>query len=146
MVLLAKQAGDSPMTIPEIGKREGLSVPYVGKLLMILKQAELIKAVRGRNGGYILAENSEAIRLSRIFEALGEPLYSDDHCRKHTGDNEVCVHVSGCTVKPMWKSFDKFIRTVFDKVTLADLANGKLDISEIASEYTAGQESKAEKM
>ena len=42
MVLLARNGGKNMLTIPEIGQFEGLSVPYTGKLLMLLKKADLV--------------------------------------------------------------------------------------------------------
>ena len=39
MLLLADSGSRMPLTITEISAKEGLSIPYTGKLLMILKQA-----------------------------------------------------------------------------------------------------------
>ena len=41
MVLLARSEEDHPLTLPEFSDREGVSVPYAGKLLMILKKFTL---------------------------------------------------------------------------------------------------------
>ncbi|MBV9121820.1 MAG: Rrf2 family transcriptional regulator, partial [Planctomycetes bacterium] len=46
LLRLARAEGAS-LTIPEIAAAEGLSVPYVGKLLAVLRQAGLIDSVRG---------------------------------------------------------------------------------------------------
>jgi len=134
MLLLAGAGQGNPMTIPEIGKHEGLSIPYVGKILMILKQAGLIEAVRGRNGGYVLTAAPEEMYLSRIFNALGEPLYSPSHCRRHTGGQGNCVHYDDCQVRPIWLSFGKFIKHVFDRVSLADLLSGDFELPEIPTQ------------
>ncbi len=56
MIALAQNWPEKSMTMPEISAKEGLSIPYVGKLLMLLKRAGLVKALRGRNGGFTLAE------------------------------------------------------------------------------------------
>jgi len=131
MLLLAGNQDKKPLTIPEISVREGVSVPYAGKLLMILKKAELVQASRGRNGGYVLSKESSEIYLKDIFGALGEPVYSADHCEKYSGDNDVCVHTGKCLVSNIWKTFDNFIDTVLTKVTLFDLVKSKGNLNSI---------------
>jgi|WetSurMetagenome_2_1015567.scaffolds.fasta_scaffold34693_2 Rrf2 family transcriptional regulator, iron-sulfur cluster assembly transcription factor len=128
MLLLAKCGPDEYLTLPDFQAREGLSIPYAAKLLMILKKADLVKSVRGRNGGYALAKPAETIILKEIFEALGEPAYSSTHCARHSGMFEICVHTGECKVRDIWKSFDSFMSQILDKITLADIATGKLDI------------------
>lgn len=124
ILLLARAEEGDALTIPEISRREGISIPYVGKLMMRLKQAGLVQAVRGRNGGYRLASRPETLPLSAIFDVLGDPIYSLEHCRRRAREKGECVHDEDCTVRSMWKSFDGFISGVLHRVTLADLAGG----------------------
>jgi len=131
MLLLAANNDKKPLTLPEISVKEGVSVPYAGKLLMILKKAELVKASRGRNGGYVLSRDPSEIYLKDIFNALGKPVYSADHCGRFSGDQEVCVHTSKCLVQNIWKTFDNFIDTVLTKVTLIDLVKSEGDLNSI---------------
>lgn len=125
MILLAKSDEDTTLSLAEISSREGLSIPYAGKLLMILRQGGLVKAERGRQGGYALSRPPEQIRLSEVFNALGEPLFGSAHCERHAGGKEKCVHGQDCTVQHIWSSFDRFIRDILETVTLADLAGGR---------------------
>lgn len=133
MLLFVKRGIDTPLTLPEISASEGLSIPYAGKLLMILKQAGLVKAVRGRKGGYTLAKPADKQFLKEIFDALGESIFGPHHCDRHTGDRDVCVHIDSCTVRDMWNIFDQFIGNILDKVTLADLASGDYDFADTLS-------------
>jgi len=131
MVLLARQDGES-LTLPEISQAEGLSLSYAGKLLNILKNAGLVKSLRGRLGGYALTTSADDLPLNTIFEALGEPLYTPKkHCNQYTGEKEQCVHTSDCTVRTMWKGFSNFISGVLSMLTLADLASGEYDFDKI---------------
>jgi Rrf2 family protein len=127
MVLLARQKGDNPLTLPEFAAREGFSIPYAGKLLMILKNSGLVKAVRGRKGGYVLASDSKAITLKEIFRVLDKPVFSVGYCEKYTGEDGVCVHSGDCAVKNIWQTFDEFIESFLERVTLADLASGDIN-------------------
>jgi Rrf2 family iron-sulfur cluster assembly transcriptional regulator len=125
MILLARNAAESSLTIPEISAREGLSLPYAGKLLMILRNAGLVKAARGRQGGYVISKPPEQIRLKEIFCALGKPLFSSGHCERYAGENECCVHAKDCTVKTVWGTVNNFVSGYLNNTTLADLALGK---------------------
>jgi Rrf2 family protein len=130
MVLLAKNNG-GPLTLPEISEKEGLSLSYSGKLLMLLKHADLVKSVRGRQGGYVLAKPAEEFVLKQIFDALGTPLYNPKHCERYTGDLANCIHTGDCTIRGMWKGFSRIFDGMLKKLTLADLANGNYDFKHI---------------
>jgi Rrf2 family protein len=123
MILLAKNNGTS-LTLPEISAREGLSLPYSGKLLMILKRAGLVRASRGRKGGYVLARPASEILLRDIFDALGEPMFGPNHCERYTDKGECCVHAEDCAVRNVWGAFNDFVSEYLDNITLADLAAG----------------------
>lgn len=126
MILLARQDPDeAPLSISEISGREGLSVPYAGKLLMILRKGGLVTSSRGRQGGYNLTKPASRIYLREIFDALGEPLFGSSHCDRHAGGRESCVHNANCTVQHIWNSFDRFIGDILETVTLEDLAGGR---------------------
>jgi Rrf2 family protein len=118
-------AGDGQsLTIPEIALAEGLSAPYVAKLLSILRQGGLIESVRGRSGGYRLAGAPADVSLGRILMVLGEPLFDDPgYCQRHagteTGGN--CVHHGGCTLRALWQTLEQWMRHTLDQITLADL-------------------------
>ena len=128
MLLLARRGSGETLTLPEFQSLEGLSIPYAAKLLTILKGAGLVRAARGRNGGYALVRSAEKILLKDILDALGEPAFSSSHCGKYSGQLDTCAHQADCQVRVIWKSFDTFIGQVLGSVTLADVAAGKLDI------------------
>jgi Rrf2 family protein len=130
MLMFAKAEPNSSLTLSEISINEGLSLPYAGKLLMILKKADLVRAVRGRNGGYILARPADQITLQEIFGALGDSLYGRHHCERYSDSDDACIHSDDCRVGGLWNVFDHYIQGILQRVTLSDIANGKLDIKE----------------
>ncbi|MFH1893924.1 MAG: Rrf2 family transcriptional regulator [Candidatus Zixiibacteriota bacterium] len=134
MVLLAKRAESSgPVTLAEIGDHEGLSVAYAAKLLAILRRAGLVSAVRGRNGGYVLSRSPEDIVLKEVIDALGEPVFSAAHCSRFTGVDSTCMHISNCSVRNVWRGFDKIIGRLLDRITLADIITANYDVAETYS-------------
>jgi len=136
VLMLAKHTGATALTLPEISAGEGLSIPYAGKLLMILKQAGLVKSVRGRKGGYALARPANQIYLKEIFDCLGESVFARGYCDRHGGEFDTCVHKGACEVRHIWQGIDKFISGVLNKITLAELAKGNTNFSEMLTAKT----------
>lgn len=130
---IARAEDGQSLTIPEIAAAEGLSASYVAKLLSVLRQAGLIDSVRGRSGGYLLADAPELISLGRVMHALGEPLFDEpSYCDRHAGtEAAVCVHRGDCTLKALWGTLEQWMSHTLDRVTLADLLQGAGEITEL---------------
>ena len=133
LLRLARAEEGQSLTIPEIAAAEGLSHPYAAKLLSVLRQAGLIDSVRGRSGGYRLADAPERISLGRVMHALGEPLFDESsYCERHAGtETAVCVHHEGCTLKALWGTLEHWMSRTLDRVTLADLLQSAGEITEL---------------
>ena len=125
LLRLAAQPRGEPLTIPEIAVAERLSVPYVAKLMHILRQAELVDSNRGRTGGYTLARPADEISLGEALALLGEPLFADpSYCDRHHGTEDAkgsCVHTTDCAVRAVWRSLGDMIAGVLYRVSLAEL-------------------------
>ncbi len=121
LLTLATQPEGIQLTIPEIAEKEGLSEPYVGKLLSILKKGNLIKSARGRNGGFTIAKPAGEITLLEAVTTLGGPLIEHDHCTKFTGVLQQCVHYDCCSVRYVLGGLVAYIGEFLSKTTLADI-------------------------
>jgi Rrf2 family protein len=121
------------MTIPEIAAAEGLSVPYVAKMLAVLRQAGLLESVRGRAGGYRLAGSPGEITLGTVMLALGEPLFEESYCQKHAGSETDgnCVHHGDCTLRGLWQTLQVWMRRTLDRMTLADLLQNEGQVADL---------------
>jgi Rrf2 family transcriptional regulator, iron-sulfur cluster assembly transcription factor len=123
--LMRLASSDEPsLTLPEIGAAEGLSTPYVAKLMAVLRDAGLIESVRGRSGGYRLAKAPDEIGLGSLLLVLGDPLFDeDDYCHRHSGTapDGICVHHGDCSLKALWATLEQWMRGTLNQITLADL-------------------------
>lgn len=118
---LALNSSDAPMTVAVVAEREGLSTEYAGKLLNMLSQASLVRSVRGRNGGFVLARMADEISVTDIITALSNDLFDSEYCDRHTGAETTCVHQTSCALRPVWSTISSMIRQVLDSVSLMDL-------------------------
>lgn len=140
LLRLAKSKSGS-ITLPEVAVAEGLSIPYVAKLMAVLRHAEILESVRGRSGGYRLARPPEQIGLGSLLLVLGEPLFDEiDYCQKHAGTeapNGVCLNKATCTLKSLWQALEHWMRHVLDQITLADLIQDEARITVLLRERLA---------
>jgi Rrf2 family protein len=132
--LAAAEEGHS-LTIPEIAAAEGISAPYVAKLLSVLRQAGLIDSARGRSGGYRLARPPAEVHLGAVLGALGEPFFDEPgFCTKHSGTETAtgpCVHLGACTLRALWQTLEQWMSRALTHITLADLLQGEMEVTEL---------------
>lgn len=115
------------LTIPEVAEEEGLSIPYTSKIMRKLRQGNLVIAERGRSGGYHLINDPSKINLYQALETLGGPMMPVDHCDKHAGSQEICVHVSDCSLRGAFGGFTDYLKSALSKTTLADLTKDEAE-------------------
>lgn len=121
LLQMASRAEGASVSIPDISRAEGLSVPNVAKLMRLLRLAKLVSSVRGQSGGYTLAKPASEIQLSAVLEALGGKLFARNFCERHAGLENVCVHDSSCSLRALWISLQGTVEAALRNLSLADL-------------------------
>lgn len=129
LLAIARHETRGAMTIPEIAKSEGLSAPYVAKLLRVLRDGGLVESTRGVKGGYQLAKPADQINLYAVLTVLGGDVFPKDHCNKHTGSESACVHIGDCSIRSAWAGLDVFLSRILRTILLKDLVRteGSMD-------------------
>ena len=69
---LANFSDQNPVSLRDISLRQGISLDYLEQIFSKLKKDDIVKSIRGKNGGYILAKEPARIKLSNIFSAVDE--------------------------------------------------------------------------
>lgn len=118
---LAQKGFGEVATIREIAERERLSVEYTGKLMMLLRNAGLVKSLRGKKGGYVLASDPDQVTLGQVMRALSKPLFEEDSCDDYPGQASICVHRQECSIRPVWVTIGNLFTGMLDNLCLADL-------------------------
>jgi len=132
---LASMPLGEPLAGSEIARREGLSYPYVEKLLWTLKKAGLTQSHRGVKGGYVLARSSEQISLGDVQRAFGSLWATKDICSRHTGNLKTCIHHGDCALRPVWEGIEQYIVGVMDGIPISQLL-GKQALVQLSLEET----------
>jgi len=119
MIELATQYTKGPVFIGTISEDQGISQKYLHAILTGLKKAGLVRSLRGRTGGYVLARAPARITLQEIFHALEGPL-ALVVCVEDKGS---CGRAAACTTRDVWCDLSRTIDDILDQTTLQDLAD-----------------------
>jgi len=111
--------GDArPVPLSAIAKRQGISEQYLRQIVMPLKRAGIVKAVRGKRGGYLLAREPGEITALDVVRAMGERMELV-FC---VGAPSKCKRVDECPTHPLWRGLAEAMRRELSETTVAQLA------------------------
>ena len=130
---LAAEGGQ--LSVGELAAIEQIPEPTVAKVLLALRRAGVVRAVRGRKGGYRLAGEASEISVGQGLEALGQPLFEGRFCKSLDSESDLsCPHDEGCGIRPVWEHIQALILHVMEQTTLADLLGGEDSVREHVGE------------
>jgi len=121
-LLRVASAGEgASLTIPEISHKEGISVPYVAKMMRILRDGGLVTSERGQSGGYRLAQPAEEVSAAKALAVLGSRFYEGEFCEKYSGHEDECTHTPNCSIRSLWRAVQTVVDQVLTQTTIKDL-------------------------
>ena len=82
-----------------------------------LIEANFLKSIRGREGGYLLLEKPENIKILDILESVKESI-DQKNCLLGMG---LCNATKKCSMHDMWEKPKHDILNMFGKTTLKEL-------------------------
>lgn len=118
MVDLAIHYGVEPVSIKSISERQNISEYYLEQLFAPLRKADIIKSVRGAQGGYILNREPKNITTAEIMEVLEGPVEISDCLEENT-----CSNIDCCATRGFWARIKESIDSVLESTTLQDLVD-----------------------
>ena len=121
LVDLARFDNINPVSLRDISLRQGISLDYLEQIFSKLKKNEIVKSIRGTQGGYVLNKNPNDIKLTNIFKAVDENVKTVQ-CKKESkrGCNGKATK---CLTHNLWDELEIHINTFFEKKSLKDLLN-----------------------
>lgn len=116
MMELAEQFGTGPISLKSIAEKHQLSEHYLEQLIAPLRNAGLVKSIRGAYGGYILSRPAEEITSGDIIRVLEGPISPVDFSEEDDPAK-----------RDLWIRIRDSIAGVLDSTTLEDLINFQSD-------------------
>lgn len=114
MMELATKFGEGPTSLKSIAEKHQLSEHYLEQLVAPLRNAGLVKSVRGAYGGYILSKPPEELSAGDIIRVLEGPISPVDF----TEEDDPAK-------RDLWIRIRDSIAQVLDTTTLSDLITFK---------------------
>ena len=117
MLDLAKDESGTYVPLDDIARREGMSEKYLESIIVVLSRAGLVKALRGKGGGYMLTRQPEEYPIGEILR-LTEKTLAPVTCLE---SGAACPEADACPTFPLWQGLDKVIDDYLKAHSLADL-------------------------
>ncbi len=116
---LANFDKENPVSLRDISLRQNISLVYLEQIFSKLKKNNIVKSIRGANGGYVLTKTPEQIKLSNIFSAVDEQVKTLQ-CKRESkkGCNG---RLTKCITHYLWDDLEMHINDFFDRKNLGDL-------------------------
>ncbi|WP_101844382.1 cysteine metabolism transcriptional regulator CymR [Halobacillus sp. Marseille-P3879] len=110
MIELARKHGEGPISLKQIARDNELSEHYLEQLIAPLRNASLVKSVRGAYGGYMLTKSPHEITAGDVIRVLEGPITPVEGIE----DEEPAKQA-------LWKRVRDAVKDVLDTTTLEDL-------------------------
>jgi Rrf2 family cysteine metabolism transcriptional repressor len=114
MMELANRYGEGQMSLKAIAQKHDLSEHYLEQLVAPLRNAGLVKSIRGAYGGYILARSPEEITAGDVIRVLEGPISPVEFEEEEDPAK-----------RDLWMRIRDSISGVLDSTTLQDLITFK---------------------
>ena len=108
------------LTLSELARCEELPEPTVAKLLGMLRRGGVVDAVRGRNGGYVLAGPPEAISAAQTIRSVSSDAFFGFPCQDEDTPTD-CPRNDDCGLRPVWQYLSQRVVDVLEQTSIADL-------------------------
>ncbi|MBW2147363.1 MAG: Rrf2 family transcriptional regulator [Deltaproteobacteria bacterium] len=117
LIELALHHGKAPLPLSSIAQNQDISKKYLQQLMGILKRAGLVRVVKGKKGGFLLAQHPSKITLANIlYPVEGEMSIVD--C---VSDRTLCYRSPECIAHQTWLGLSEAIKRHLESITLADM-------------------------
>ena len=122
---LAKFNSINPVSLRDISLRQSISLVFLEQIFSKLKKNNIVKSIRGTNGGYILNKQPIEIKLADILNAVDEEIKTIQ-CKKESkkGCNGKATK---CATHNLWDELEVHINSFFENKSLEDLLKDNKD-------------------
>jgi Rrf2 family protein len=120
-----------------IAEGQGLPLKFLENILAELRRHGIVSSQRGADGGYRFARPPEAVTVADVIRAVEGPL-ADVH---GTPPEDLDPPGAAAPVRDVWLATRVALRSVLERVTIADIAAGSLpdDVARMLDAPDAGK-------
>lgn len=129
LVDLTVHGVEKHVSLVEIAKRQNISLNYLEQVFGILRKAGVVKSIKGAQGGYVLADKPERIKVSMVITVLeGEfSIVDESNSDKPLDSIQLAVKTL------VWDKINENVNYYLENTTLEDLAGEYRRLNQIDS-------------
>jgi Rrf2 family protein len=120
-------SGDALVSARALAEAQRIPLRFLEQQLGALHKAGLVESFRGAGGGCRLARDPATIRVAEVVDAIEGPLYPM-FCLNE--EDHTCFADGRCGLQELWGDVHLAIRGVFERTTLAELAERHRKVAE----------------
>jgi Rrf2 family iron-sulfur cluster assembly transcriptional regulator len=124
LVDIANRIQIEPVKLSDISRRQNIPVGYLEQIFCKLKNAGLVKAIKGPGGGYKLAKDLKEINIKQIIDAVDEKIQITK-----CGNNPLqrCINKNiKCLTHDFWQGLTEHIASYLSSISIEDIINKKI--------------------
>lgn len=122
LIDLAEHRNSGYISLKEIAERQQVSKKYLEQIIPVFNKTDFLRAIRGSQGGYMLAKTPDKYTVGEILR-MTEGSLSPVDCVDQ--DPIECERSADCPTLPIWKGLSKAINDYLDSITLQDILDRK---------------------
>ena len=115
---LAEHKDEGFISLKEIAERQNISKQYLEQIVSLLNTSNILRANRGKQGGYMLAIEPSRCSVGQVLR-IAEGSLAPVSCLED--EINQCDRAGFCKTLPMWKGLNRVIADYLDSVTLQDM-------------------------
>ncbi len=108
-----------PVSLATISERQNISLSYLEQIFANLRKSDIVKAIKGPGGGYILKKAPKEITIADIIRATGESIRMTSCGDKKEGCQMAqSRNRSRCKTHDLWHGLEQNIYGYLDSISL----------------------------
>ena len=123
MVDLAEHRQDGYVALKDIASRQNISKKYLEQIVALLNRPDILKTVRGAQGGYMLArtpDNYTVAEILKIAEGSLAPIPNLD-------DPAEAAAAADAQLLPIWQGLYTVVNDYLEGITLQDILDRRME-------------------
>ncbi len=122
LIEIARRTDGEPVSAEELGRLQDIPHGFLQAILADLRRAGVVASQRGQSGGWLMAQQPEAVTVADVIRAVDGPLVSVYGLRPEA----VTYNERAEVLQHVWIAARSSLREVFERVTIRGLADQHL--------------------
>ena len=123
MMDLAEHYQEGPVALKDISSRQNISKKYLEQIVALLNRPEILKTIRGAQGGYMLAKSPDKYTVAdvlRLSEGSLAPV-------QNLEDPTDAAAASDAQLLPIWQGLYDVVNGYLEGITLQNILDRRME-------------------